>query len=111
MTKQYFILLKHLLDMDSKTNEVNVSRDDCEIFHMTEQEVVRGLFYLAEGEYIRIVRMSPHKDLSTFCTVAIKEKGLDYEENQKRNKKEIAWEIIKFLIPTTISIIALIIAG
>lgn len=110
MTKQNAKILRFIVNKESKTNQIYLCREDCKKIGMEEKDVVKGLFYLQEGNYIKMVKLSPQINLSIPCVIDICERGLDYEEQRAEERKKITWDTIKFLIPTIISIFALIFA-
>lgn len=113
MVKSHENVLKYLIkkEKDSKTNKLYVSKNDCENMKVDERTVVKALYYLQESNYITINKISPHDDLSISCLISLKESALDYIENKGKNKTRIVWEVVRFIIPVIISIIALIIAA
>lgn len=111
MTKQQEKVLKHLLKKESFTNEVKVNAKEYDILGITEKEFVKALYYLEEGQYVRIIKISPHKNLSAGSVIAICERGADYFEKKKDNQRRHIFEQVQFWLPLIISIIALIIAA
>lgn len=106
-------VLKHLLTkyQDSKTNVVTFSRSDLSKLNITEPEATRSLCLLQEDTLLKINTLSQNKDLSRYWEIALKSDGIHYFENQNQQKKNKCISWIRFIIPTIILIVALIVAA
>lgn len=90
MIKSHEKVLAYLLKKDSNTNEVRLSSSEYNELEMDEKEFIRALYFLQEGQYIRIIKISPHKNLSMGCQLALCENGAEYfEKKGKTSGKHI----------------------
>lgn len=93
---------------ESKNNIVSIGKSDLEIINLSEQEVIRILCLLNEDKLIRIVRKSTNDDFSRYWDIALTGDCVDYFDNRKKNNKQVLWEFLKFIVPTILSVIALL---
>ncbi len=107
-------MMKFLLGLDrqSHDNTVTIDRTNIQSLEFDETEVIRILSDFQAIGYIRIIRKSPNNDLSMCATVELLSPCLQYFESKRNTRntkfKHIVWEFIKFIIPVSISIVALL---
>ena len=115
-TKEQVIMFLLSLEREYKSNNIqtSVSRNkfnDSDISNIGENEFINQLSILETAGLITVNFSTGHRDLKYYITVILHEPILNYFDNKKKNVKHIIWELVKFLIPTIISIIALVIAA
>lgn len=103
-------IIKFLIDKynNGNTNEIAVSRKDCQILNIPESEISRILHTLQQDGLIIIKSKSVHNDFSMFWTIALKSSCINYFEIKSQKDKTNRREWVRTYVPITISFIALI---
>lgn len=111
LTKEQERVLKHLMSCQKDAqNCISISNQtSTHPPKIDDEKLIQILTYLEQKSLVTLKWHSPHRDnLNCFVDVSLLPNGLDYFRNKKVQKKERRWEKLKWLIPTIISIIALL---
>lgn len=105
-------LINFFLDkyQESNTNEITISKKDCVTLNMSDEETSRIIHTLQEDGLLIIKRKSIHNNFSMYWTIGLKSPCIHYFDNKKISKTNKRNKWIQFLIPVSISIIALIVS-
>ncbi len=105
-------LINFFLDKYQKgdTNEVTISKNDCETLNISEEETSRIIHTLQEDGLLTIQRKSIHNNFSMYWTIALKTNCLHYFDYKDAAKVEKRNNWIKFWIPVVLSAIAIIVS-
>lgn len=99
-----FLLNKY---QTSKTTKVAISKSDLTVLDMNERDVTRSICTLQADQKLVINARSQHDDLSRFWEMTLTSAGIYYFDNKRDDIKNKIINVIAFMIPTIISIIAL----
>lgn len=110
-------VIKYLLSLDREYNQnklsVDVIRNNFEssdIGKIGEQEFIRILSLMETEGLIRVNFHTNRRDLKYYITIELYEPIINYFNKKRADRTHKIVEVIKWLIPTIISLIALIVA-
>lgn len=105
--------IKILLSLErSNHNIISLDRVKVKELHIDENEIIQQLYLLSNERYIKIHTKSQFDDFDRYWEIELLPSCVHYFSDKRNiNIKRvihIIWEVIKFAIPTIISIIALL---
>lgn len=108
-------IIKYLLSLDreyiNNSIQVSISKKSLETSQLSdigEEELINQLALMEAEGLITLEFSTAHRNLKYYINIILEPPILNYFLMKKKNAKHIIWEVIKFAVPTIISIIALL---